>query len=405
MSIRLVTALASVGLGAALVAPASAAARPAPTGFTPSATLGYSATSLASPTNGVVYVAGTRADGSVVVERRTSSTVQQVAVTASTSGAEAGSVGVQVTSAGGRTYLLTTGATPALFRIDGLVATPLPLPTPPGTDAWYRPAAIAADGTGLWMTSSTGCTSGACYYGVTGHRWDGSVWSTASELTPSMTPSTAAPFAYSTGGVGFALKSPDMRSLMAAAQSGGWDGSAWVSRSNWAAMTPEYQQYAAPYWTFASATDRTMWGYRLPGSAPGATDPAVGECRHVVGDTTTECPAPQWPVSAAVRRADGSVVLGGADVTPNAPYTLRAGTPAATTAGFALVPTPGAAPVALTGSNGDRVVALAAEPTGTAVWALTTSGSTSTLQVMGTPAKAKKAANPPRRVVPRAALR
>lgn len=177
---RTLACLATAVLAGSLTAPAQAA--PSATGpdrgFSPVSTLPFTATGLASPSEGVVYVAGHAADGAVTVQRRAGGTTRSFTLPSR-------ATDVQVASAGGRTYLLAVDvprAVSALYELVGTTAVPLTLP------AGYPARSLAIDGpTSLWVAVQRDMRLGAPSAGLV--HGDGRTWAPCSCTSPSRSPS------------------------------------------------------------------------------------------------------------------------------------------------------------------------------------------------------------------------
>lgn len=313
------------------------------TAFAPIATLPFPATSVVSPAAGTAYVAGLDTSGIAHLARfaadgaRTDIVIPKAGTT---------QVAPKLTSAGGATWLLTNGI---VYRVDGTTLTPVAVPLPAGASIY----GIAADGaSSLWVAYQRSSTTMNTLKGAV-HLSDGSS-SRTSEIDS---------YGSLTGPVWATQGHVFMTSLLPV-HYGSYNG--YTSTGGEWTSTPLYGQLTADI-TFASGTDYTVWGGNWSPFGPTTN----GTCTHYVGAVEkTDCVAPAMVVAAATRLADGRVVLGGSTQYPQA----------TAPGSFMVVPAAGGAPVPLAGSIGDRVVDLAAEPTGSGVWAVTVAGSTSTLQ-------------------------
>lgn len=373
---RLLSRLAALGVGLAVpigstalmgidlprhaqAAPTEASGAPdVATGFAPVADLDLTATSLASPSDGQVYVAGVDAGGRARATLWIGGSPAVVDVDAPGP--------ATVRSAAGQTLLLTgRGRMTRLWQLRGATATALDLPALADDE---RITGMAVDHTGLHLTLARGgvLDGSLPYLGVA--RWNGIVWTTSYTPFDGERASDFEAPVYALDGTVVTFTRTQHRVTGWA-----WDGSSW---SDIPSPGIEYRGFVDHTWllTGTDLPSAVAWGYAYDIGRAGAkqvTTP-LGTC-HQLG-TNTACAAPRWPVSAATRLPGGQVVLGASDregsMAPDEPGT------------FAVVPTPGAMPVDIPGDNGDRVVELAAEPTSGAVWALTRTVAGDTLRRM-----------------------
>lgn len=353
--LRVSAVMASAALAATLLASPTASfavsrlpATASTSGFLPVATIPFTVTSVASPAEGVAYVAGTDADGAVRLTRVTSDgTTTEIPVPAASTTAPT------LTTAGGTTWLLAE----ELYTLEGTTLTRVAMPTPASMSG-ARISAISADGPNSLWVAVDGLTHDAeldmDVRTVAALHWDGSAWTQTS--TPTWGARTV-PWSYADGGRFYV-------NLVLPVHFGSYsgmvtDGSTWADSTQGGPTRTE--------WTFASPTDYTMWGSVY---SPLGTAAQRGTCTHVVdGTVVPDCVAPDMMVTEAARLADGRVILGGTTADP-----------AAAPGRFMLVEHDGATPQDFPGDIGNEVVELAAETTGSHVWAATLSEGVYSLQ-------------------------
>lgn len=338
---------------------------------------GASGMRITSPAAGVLYVATPGTGGRIDLTQRTrTSRGMKVSPTFSTT--LAGSTGFHLTSGGGRTYLVVgtpkTAATMTAFEVVGTSLRPVAIPTQSSTTNNRLAAASAtADASGRLVVAFNRFidTIGP---GMDAARWDGSRWSWAPQR----------PFAqenarrtWASGSTVFVETGSYSTGLTR------WDDTGWAGIGGASSSCRSTWCYGKADYTFASSTDLTAWGWTMKEPVT-STSAVTSTCTHVTAGSWTSCPAPAWPVAKATRLADGSVVLGGANDTRSLTG-FPSSNPLTTPAGFALVGTQDAQPVALSGEVGTTVTQLVTEPGTSIAWAVGASATGDVLQVLNAP--------------------
>ncbi|WP_288799421.1 hypothetical protein, partial [uncultured Arsenicicoccus sp.] len=382
-TIRLIaaSALASATVAAPAVAharptgPAAPVAKaPVTAGFTPVRTTSYAATSVAATARDGVVVVGTRsstpgAAGAVVVEeqrngRWTTQTLPGVTAT-----------GAQVVSATDKQqWILTIGETPMLWRSQGNHYVKVAQPTMPAGITQWSPWAIAAEGgtVVLWGSSfSQARGTQATSARLTGGRW-------------TVTPFSSQPGGQSRQGVPPLAGLAQGRFVATVSFMG---GHVWSTAYDLTATPPRVlgathvfhptgEEWRTSDWVVRSAADITTWGSQRTWTDATFTRQSLrGLCKRLVNGATATCPAPAWVVTAATALPDGRQVIGGEDTVP---WRHQDGSTGPVVQGGFAVVTGQSTPVPVAGDPGDAVVDLVARSTVT--WAITRTGTTTTIQ-------------------------
>lgn len=366
---RLLPALAAVILatpvsGAVVAAPAhatgslTAARQTTGPALMRLATLPDTTSAITSPKDGTAYVAGVDADGQVKLERVVRRANGSVTTTTIAVPSASGYTRVSLTSGGGRTYLLVAslGAT-TVYEVVGARVVPQTLPDagPVAGTRIVHAIAAADDGT-PWVVLGVPVAPGAPvqdYYAA--HRDRHGSWTFTTTFHGSIINVKRAFVSAGRIVVVGGTQGLETRSIT-------WEGATW--RDERVGFQKFQSNVLHDETTTVSATDYTRWGFNLEQPQPPASGAQFGVCLHVVDGQSASCPAPRWAVTAAVRLADGRVVLGGEDAISQMWGRAAQG-------GVAVVATPNAEPTEVEGEVGSGVIDLAAANRGTTVWALT----------------------------------
>ncbi|AKT51088.1 hypothetical protein [Arsenicicoccus sp. oral taxon 190] len=288
-------------------------------------------------------------------------------------------------------WILTTGATPTLWRSQGNHYVQVPQPAMPAGTLQWDPWALAADGgTVVLWGSSFGPTRGSQ---ATSARLAGGRWS--------VTPFSTDPRGQSRPGVPPLVGLAQGRFVATVGFPG---GHVWSTAYDLTAAPPRLlgathvayptgEEWRTNDWVVRSAADITTWGsQRMWTDATFTRQSLRGLCKRLVNGTTGTCPAPEWVVSAATALPDGRQVIGGEDTVP---WRHEDGSTGPVVQGGFAVVTGQSTPVPVAGDPGDAVVDLAARSTVT--WAITRTGTTTTIQRALLPAASKARVVGPRR--------
>ncbi|WP_409484849.1 hypothetical protein [Arsenicicoccus dermatophilus] len=375
------TALAATMTVAPGTATAAHRVTPAPGhhagGFAPVTTLDFDALRIASPAAGQSAVAGIRradatSEGPLVVATATGRSW-------TTTTLDATAQDVRIAASDGKTFVMGVGEKPSLWQHDGRRWTRLSLPTT--VETMRSMALTSAHGTPVVIGTPT---QGAVPAGSTASqslmvtRYADGTWQGRATTFDGANPApggVAAPY------LALAVQG---HVLSTTRQVSGHPVVQDLSTSPATPLLAFGLRYRTVLdtpagFTAQGPTEVVGWGSRLASDSTGSRT-ETGLCRRSSG---TDCPAPPWAVSAATRLADGRDVLGGRDT---AATTDREGTVLRRVEGGFAYAAPGATPTPVAGDPGDTTSSIAAEPTGTTVWALTRAGDLRQVQKATLPA-------------------
>ncbi|MCH8612059.1 hypothetical protein [Arsenicicoccus dermatophilus] len=334
-------------------------------GFAPVTTLDFDALRIASPAAGQSAVAGIRradatSEGPLVVATATGRSW-------TTTTLDATAKDVRIAASDGRTFVMGVGEKPSLWQHDGQRWTSLPLPTT--VETMRSMALTSAHGTPVVIGTPT---QGAVPAGRTASQslvvtrylegtWQGKA--TPFEGTNPAPGGVAVPY------LALAVQG---HVLATTRQVSGYPQVQDLSTSPATPLLGFWLRYRTVLdtpggFTAQGPTEIVGWGSRQASDSSGGRT-ETGLCLRSSG---TDCPAPVWAVSAATQLEDGRTVLGGRDTaaTTDRDGTVRQRVPG----GFAYA-APGTTPTPVAGDPGETTLSIAAEPTGTTVWALTRTG-------------------------------
>lgn len=361
---------------------APAAKAPAASGFTPVRTTSYAATTLAATAKDGVVVVGIRrstpgAAGAVVVEeqrngRWTTQTLPGVTAT-----------DAQVVSATDKEqWILTTGATPTLWRSQGNHYVKVAQPAMPAGLGQWNPRSLAAEGGTVALWGSTRSADGGA--SATAARLVGGCWTVLPYTSPQRELTGPAPVPLVAVAQGRIVGNLGRAGLARATEA--FDVTVTPSRflGTTSLAGPTGEGWWINDWVVRSARDITTWGtQRFFTDATYTRQAITGSCRHLVDAVRTTCAAPAWGVTAATALPDGRQVIGGEDTTS---WVSGTGSGPVVQGGFAVV-SGQSTPVPVAGNPGDAVADLAARSTVT--WAITRTGATTTIQRAVLPAASR----------------